>query len=62
MSDAPPIDRLFHAMHEGGASDLHLSVGSTPIVRKDGRMQPLDAAMPPLVCLKTMISKSARVR
>src|SRR3989442_10834045 len=49
MSDAPPIDRLFHAMHEGGASDLHLCVGSTPIIRKDGRMQPLDAAAPPLV-------------
>src|SRR5437870_7568389 len=49
MSDAPPIDRLFHAMHEGGASDLHLCVGSTPIIRKDGRIQPLDAAMPPLV-------------
>jgi twitching motility protein PilT len=48
MSEAPIIDKLFHAMVEAGASDLHLSVGSTPMVRKDGRMQQLDAAMPPL--------------
>jgi twitching motility protein PilT len=27
-----------------GASDLHLSVGSAPMVRKDGHMMPLDAA------------------
>ena len=27
-----------------GASDLHLCVGSPPIIRKDGRMQPLDPA------------------
>ena len=49
MSQAPPIDRLFHAMCAAGASDLHLSVGSAPMVRKDGRMQPLDPAVPPLV-------------
>ena len=48
MSEAAPIDRLFHAMCAEGASDLHLCVGSTPIIRKDGRMQPLDAAAPPL--------------
>ena len=35
-------------MVEVGASDLHLSVGATPMVRKDGRMQPLDPAMAPL--------------
>jgi twitching motility protein PilT len=39
-----PIDTLFHAMAAAGASDLHLSVGSPPIVRKDGRLQPLDPA------------------
>ncbi len=45
MSQAPAvIDALFHAMCALGASDLHLSVGSPPIVRKDGRMQPLDPA------------------
>jgi twitching motility protein PilT len=42
---APPassdIDALFRAMCAAGASDLHLSVGSPPFVRKDGRMQPL---------------------
>ena len=42
MSEAPPIDRLFFAMCAAGASDLHLSVGSQPLVRKDGHMEPLD--------------------
>jgi twitching motility protein PilT len=40
-SDA--IDALFRAMCDVGASDLHLSVGTAPVVRKDGRMQPLVA-------------------
>jgi len=40
----PPIDQLFQQMVKSGASDLHLCVGSVPMVRKDGRMQPLDAA------------------
>ncbi|PWT83751.1 MAG: type IV pili twitching motility protein PilT, partial [Blastocatellia bacterium] len=44
MSDGPAIDRWFHAMCAATASDLHLVVGSPPIVRKDGRMQPLDPA------------------
>jgi twitching motility protein PilT len=35
-------------MAAAGASDLHLSVGSPPIVRKDGRLQPLDPAAPQL--------------
>ena len=48
MSDTAAIDRLFHAMCEIGASDLHLSVGTPPLVRKDGRMQPLDASAPSL--------------
>jgi twitching motility protein PilT len=42
------IDALFRAMCAAGASDLHLSVGTSPMVRKDGRMQPLDAAAPAL--------------
>jgi twitching motility protein PilT len=42
------IDGLFQAMCAIGASDLHLSVGTTPIVRKDGHLVPLDAAAPPL--------------
>ena len=41
---APFIDQLFHAMVKLGASDLHLCVGSSPMVRKDGHMQPLDPA------------------
>jgi twitching motility protein PilT len=43
-----PIDTLFHAMTAAGASDLHLSVGSPPIIRKDGRLQPLDTTSAPL--------------
>jgi twitching motility protein PilT len=35
------IDELFRAMCAIGASDLHLSVGTPPLARKDGRMQPL---------------------
>ena len=48
MSAANPIDALFHAMVKAGASDLHLTVGSTPIVRTDGRMVPLEPAAAPL--------------
>jgi twitching motility protein PilT len=42
------IDQLFHAMCDAGASDLHLCVGSPPLIRKDGRMQPLGPAYGPL--------------
>jgi twitching motility protein PilT len=45
---SPPIDELFRAMVKIGASDLHLCVGSVPMVRKDGHMQALDAAAVPL--------------
>lgn len=39
-----PIDQLFHGMVAAGASDLHLSVGSPPLIRKDGHMMLLDPA------------------
>jgi twitching motility protein PilT len=42
------LDNLFRAMCAMGASDLHLAVGTTPIVRKDGHLLPLDASAPPL--------------
>jgi twitching motility protein PilT len=46
---APPaINRLFHAMCAAGASDLHLTVGTPPLVRKDGRMVRLDETIPVL--------------
>ena len=48
MSATANIDALFRQMCEAGASDLHLSVGAPPIVRKDGRMAPLDPAAPML--------------
>jgi twitching motility protein PilT len=38
------IDSLFRAMCDAKASDLHLSSGMPPFVRKDGSMQPLDPA------------------
>src|SRR5918912_815710 len=44
----PVIDTLFHAMCAVGASDLHLCVGSPPLIRKDGQIQPLSAEVPPL--------------
>jgi twitching motility protein PilT len=44
MTGPAPIDQLFHAMCEFGASDLHLCVGTPAMVRKDGLMQPLDAS------------------
>lgn len=36
------MDDLFQKMEAAGASDLHMSVSMPPMVRKDGRMQPLD--------------------
>src|SRR5687768_12599544 len=47
-ASGPLIDRLFVAMTQAGASDLHLCVGSPALVRKDGRIQPLDPNMPAL--------------
>ena len=45
---AAAIDDLFRAMCVAGASDLHLSVGLPPMIRKDGQMVSLDPAAPPL--------------
>ncbi len=38
------MDTLFYRMNEVGASDLHMSVGMPPLVRKDGKMQKLECA------------------
>jgi twitching motility protein PilT len=43
QAGAPPIDRLFHMMVEAKASDLHLSSEMPPLIRKDGKIQPLEA-------------------
>ncbi|MGH9385935.1 MAG: type IV pilus twitching motility protein PilT [Vicinamibacterales bacterium] len=48
MCERPQIDQLFHAMVQLGASDLHLSVGNVPMVRKDGHMQTLREGAAPL--------------
>ncbi|MEO8647615.1 MAG: type IV pilus twitching motility protein PilT [Acidobacteriota bacterium] len=40
------IDVLFRAMAKAGASDLHLSVGMPPMIRKDGRITPLEGTHP----------------
>ena len=42
------IDGLFRLMCQHKASDLHLTVGLPPMIRKDGHMQPLDPAAPVL--------------
>jgi twitching motility protein PilT len=49
VSEPNAIDQLFHGMVGAGASDLHLCVGTPPLIRKDGRMQPLDPAAVALV-------------
>ena len=48
VASGPPIDRLFRVMAAAGASDLHLTVGMPPLIRKDGRIQPLETGMAPL--------------
>ena len=42
------VDGLFRMMVQNGASDLHLSVGMQPLIRKDGKMVPLDPSAPVL--------------
>jgi twitching motility protein PilT len=44
----PPINRLFRLMVQTGASDLHLSASVPPLIRKDGRMLPIDPSAPAL--------------
>ena len=44
MTAGHAIDALFRAMCDARASDLHLSTGMKPLIRKDGGMQPLDPA------------------
>jgi twitching motility protein PilT len=45
---APAIDRLFRLMIDAKASDLHLSSNMPPLIRKDGRIQPLEADAKPV--------------
>ncbi len=40
---AAKMDSLFRKMAELGASDLHLSVSMPPMVRKDGKIRPLES-------------------
>jgi twitching motility protein PilT len=44
----PAIDRLFHAMCAMKASDLHISAGMPPLVRKDGEIRLLEEGAPAL--------------
>jgi twitching motility protein PilT len=39
---SPRIDAMLRAMIDRGASDLHLSSGCRPMLRRHGRMEPLD--------------------
>jgi twitching motility protein PilT len=52
-----PIDSLFMAMCTANASDLHLSCGMPPLVRKDGSMTPLDPNAAPVSpdAMKTLL-------
>lgn len=45
---ANAIDRLFYLMVESKASDLHLSSGMPPLIRKDGHIKPLEENAPAL--------------
>ncbi len=47
-AEAAKMDQLFHKMAELGASDLHMSVSMPPMVRKDGKMKPLEDGVAPL--------------
>jgi twitching motility protein PilT len=42
VAGAPPIDRLFQAMCAQKASDLHISAGMPPLVRRDGEIRLLE--------------------
>jgi twitching motility protein PilT len=42
------IDPLFRLMVDSKSSDLHLSSGMPPLIRRDGKMEPLDPGMGPL--------------
>jgi twitching motility protein PilT len=44
MLQAMEIEPLLAQLVECGGSDLHLKAGMPPIVRRDGQLQPLDAA------------------
>jgi len=45
---APQIDRLFRLMVESKASDLHLSSGMPPLIRRDGKIEPLEPEAQPI--------------
>ncbi len=58
-SEAAKMDALFMKMAEIGASDLHLSVSVPPMVRKDGKMKPLqsgDAVLTPAAMRELLTS------
>ncbi len=44
----PPIDRLFRLMVDSKASDLNLSSGMPAMIRKDGKIQPLEEGAAPI--------------
>jgi twitching motility protein PilT len=41
MADNIPIQQLLHVMVQAGASDLHLTTGAVPMIRVNGKMQPV---------------------
>ena len=47
------IDDALHRLLEAGGSDIVISAGSQPRMRKDGKLEPLDASAPPVTPFDT---------
>ena len=50
MAENIPIHQLLHVMVQAGASDLHLTTGAVPMIRVNGKMQPV-----PLPDMRTLM-------
>ena len=52
------MDSLFQQMSDIGASDLHLSVSMPPMIRRDGKMKPLQEGEPALTAdaMRTLLT------
>ena len=57
-AETAKMDALFNKMAELGASDLHLSVTMPPMIRKDGKMTPMQEGVAPLTAeaMRTLLT------
>jgi twitching motility protein PilT len=53
MQQSSIIDYALHRMLDAGGSDIVISGGSPPRMRKDGKLEPIDAEAPPLTPAET---------